>query len=299
MQKLWKQNSNLRKLFRKRSRFKKFQLSRFDHSALKSNPTIKRRKEYHQAKQCFDLSVWTENGDWYDNRVCYRCGYQGHIAVNCQSWNYETRRCYNCQIKGHIARDCSRRSNERSRANSQKVTNNPVNVKPNEQKVKEQEVQKPKVQEKKVKLSQGQKDKLRKKRKKAREYLEKILSSGSPDRSNKSADESNPSTAKSSKSNSSDTNLRSKKDRKKVTFCGDESVSLETKEPHVGDESGSSKSDKPHSGNDSGSSKPEEPVIEVKTENSGLTMDDANFPPLLNKNSKSSKDSQAWVKHFK
>ncbi|KAJ0615542.1 putative transcription factor interactor and regulator CCHC(Zn) family [Helianthus annuus] len=57
---------------------------RFDHSAQKTNPTIKRRKEYHQAKQCFDLSVWCDNGDWYDNRVCYKCGYQGHIAVNCQ-----------------------------------------------------------------------------------------------------------------------------------------------------------------------------------------------------------------------
>ncbi|KAJ0522333.1 hypothetical protein HanIR_Chr10g0481491 [Helianthus annuus] len=69
--------------------------------------------------------------------------------------------------------------------------------------------------------------------------------------------------------------------------------------PPSGDESGSSKSDKPHSGNDSGSSKPEEPVIEVKSENSDLTMDDTNFPPLLNKNSKSPKDSQAWVKLFK
>ncbi|MFS7952811.1 hypothetical protein Hanom_Chr07g00611271 [Helianthus anomalus] len=67
----------------------------------------------------------------------------------------------------------------------------------------------------------------------------------------------------------------------------------------VGDESDRSKSDKPPTGNDSGSSKPEEPCVEVKVENSSLTMDDVNFPPLLNKNSKSSKDSQAWVKLFK
>ena len=30
---------------------------RLDHSTQMSNPTIKRRKEYHQAKQCFDLSI--------------------------------------------------------------------------------------------------------------------------------------------------------------------------------------------------------------------------------------------------
>ena len=174
--------------------------------------------------------------------------------------------------------------------NSQKSAKKPVTVKPkklkvSEQNVKEQKVQEPKVQEKKVKLSQGQKDKLRKKRKKAREYLERILSSGSSVGKNKSTYESLQSTAKSNKPSSSVTNLRTteKKEKKK----------------HVGDESDRSKSDKPHSGNDSGSLKPEEPVVEVKSENSGLTMDDANFPPLLNKNSKSSKDSQAWVKLFK
>ena len=117
-----------------------------------------------------------------------------------------------------------------------------------------------------MKLSQGQKDRLRKKRKKAREYLERILSSGSPDKSNNSADETIHSTIKSSKPNSSDANLRTKEEiKKKVTFGGDESVSSETKEPHVGDESDRSKSDKPHSGNDSGSTKPKEPVVEVKT----------------------------------
>ena len=126
------------------------------------------------------------------------------------------------------------------------------------------------------------------------------MSSGSPVASNKSSDESTPSIAKSSKMNSSDTNLRTKGEiKKKVTVCGNESVSSETKEPHVGDESGSSKSDKPHSGNDSGMVKPEEPLVEVKKENSGLAMDDANFPPLLNKNSKSPKNSQAWVNLFK
>ncbi|MFS8024734.1 hypothetical protein Hanom_Chr16g01466891 [Helianthus anomalus] len=88
---------------------------------------------------------------------------------------------------------------------------------------------------------------------------------------------------------SSDTNLRTKeeKNKKKVKF------SL------PGDESDSSKSDKPPAGNDSGSSKPEEPLVEIKKENSDLTMDDANFPPLLNKNSKSPKDRQAWVNLFK
>ncbi|KAM0058586.1 putative transcription factor interactor and regulator CCHC(Zn) family [Helianthus debilis subsp. tardiflorus] len=278
---------------------------RFDHSAQEPNPTIRKRKEYHHARQCFDLSVWYENGDRHDNRVCYNCGYQGHIAVNCQRQRFESRRCYNCQIKGHIARDCPRKSSERLRVNSQKLAKKPVTVKPkvlkvSEQHVKEQKVQEPKVQEKKVKLSQGQKDKLRKKRKKAREYLEKILSSGSPDRSKKSADESIHSTTKSSKPNSSDANLRTKEEiKKKEKKVGDESDMSKSDKPPSGDESGSSKSDKPHSGNDSGSSKPEEPVIEEKSENSGLTMDDTNFPPLLNKNSKSPKDSQAWVNLFK
>ncbi|KAJ0742885.1 putative transcription factor interactor and regulator CCHC(Zn) family [Helianthus annuus] len=251
---------------------------RFDHSAQKTNPTIKRRKEYHQAKQCFDLSVWYEDGDWYDNRMCYKCGYQGHIAVNCQRQRFETRRCYNCQIQGHIARDCPRKSSERLRVNSQKMAKKPVTVKPrelrvSEQNVKEQKVQEPKVQEKKVKLSQGQKDKLRKKRKKAREYLEKILSSGSPDKSNKSADESIHSTAKSSKPNSSDTNLRTKEEIKK-------------KEKKVGDESDVPKSDKPPSGDDSDSSKSEEPQVELKSENSVPPMDDTNFPPLRTENFK-------------
>ncbi|MCG5051282.1 hypothetical protein L2164_21680 [Pectobacterium brasiliense] len=164
----------------------------------------------------------------------------------------------------------------RSRAESQSKAKKPVKVKP-----KEQKVQQPKVRETKVKLSQGQKDRLRKKRKKAREYLEKILSSGSSVGKNKSTDESLHSTAKSSKPNSSDANLRTKEEiKKKVTFSGNESVSLETKEPHVGDESDSIKSDKPHSGNDSGSSKLEEPVIEVKL-------------------SKSPKTGQAWVNLFK
>ena len=160
-----------------------------------------------------------------------------------------------------------------------------VKVKPHEQKVLKPKVQEQTIQEKKFKLSQGQKDKLRKKRKKAREYLEKILSSGSSVDKNKSSDESTPSIAKSSKTNSSDRNLRMKEEKKKKKM--------------VGDESDVSKSDKPHSGNESGVVKPEEPYIEVKVENSGLTMDDANFPPLLNKNSKSPKDRHAWVNLFK
>ncbi|KAJ0601722.1 putative transcription factor interactor and regulator CCHC(Zn) family [Helianthus annuus] len=255
-----------------------------NHSAQKLNSSDL-RKEYHQAKQCFDLSVWTKNGDRYDNRMCYSCGYHGHIAVNCRYWRYETRRCFNCNIKGHIARECPRRSNERLRANSQKSAKIPVKVKPQEQKVLKPKVQEQSTPEKKVKLSQGQKDRLRKKRKKAREYLERILSSGSPNKKIESSDESIPSAAKTSKTNSSDTNLRTEQRGKK--------------KEKVGDESDRSKSDKPSSGNDSGSLKPEELLVEVKKENSGLAMDDANFPPLLNKNSKSPKDRQAWVNLFK
>ncbi|KAJ0526796.1 putative transcription factor interactor and regulator CCHC(Zn) family [Helianthus annuus] len=241
---------------------------RFDHSAQMPNQGYKKRNDYHKATQCYDLSVWYENGiryereKRYDNRVCYSCGYQGHIAVNCQRWNYETRRCFNCNIRGHIARDCPRRSMGRSRAESQRMAKKPVNVKPKGQKVQEPKVQEQKVQETKVKLSQGQKDRLRKKRKKAREYLERILSSGSPDKSNNSADETIHSTTESSKPNSSDANLRTKKDEKKV---GDESDMSKSDKPPSGDESDRSKSDKPHSGNDSGSTKPEEPVVEVKT----------------------------------
>ncbi|KAJ0693654.1 putative transcription factor interactor and regulator CCHC(Zn) family [Helianthus annuus] len=162
----------------------KMVVCRTNHSAKASKPA-NLRNEYHQAKQCYDLNIWYNGGNWYDNRVCYSCGYQGHIAVNCQYWNYETRRCYNCNIKGHIARDCSRRSHERLRANSQKMAKEkPVVVKPKElkvsgQNVREQKVKESKVHETKMKLSQGQKDRLRKKRKKAREYLERILSSGS------------------------------------------------------------------------------------------------------------------------
>ncbi|MFS7910519.1 putative transcription factor interactor and regulator CCHC(Zn) family [Helianthus anomalus] len=278
------QQKKLQKIKNENSKIVGNKWCRSDHSASKPNPA-NLRKEYNQAKQCYDLSVWTKNGDRYDNRVCYSCGYHGHIAVNCQYWSYETRRCFNCNIKGHIARDCPRKSNERLRVNSQKMAKIPVKVKPQEQKVLKPKVQEQSTQEKKVKLSQGQKDRLRKKRKKAREYLDKILSSGSPDRKNKSSDESTSSAAKSSKMNSSDTNLRTKKEEKKKKM--------------VGDESDRSKSDKSPAGNDSGSSKPEEPLVEVKKENSGLMMDDENFPPLLNKNSKSPKDHQAWVNLFK
>ncbi|MFS7951728.1 putative transcription factor interactor and regulator CCHC(Zn) family [Helianthus anomalus] len=85
-----------------------------DHSAQKPNQISRRRwnenspktnhfndkklrnDQYYKSNQCYDLSVWVEDGEWYDNIVCYRCGYQGHITVNCQSWSFETRRCYNC-----------------------------------------------------------------------------------------------------------------------------------------------------------------------------------------------------------
>ncbi|KAJ0842704.1 putative transcription factor interactor and regulator CCHC(Zn) family [Helianthus annuus] len=278
------QKQILQKIKNENSKFVGNKWCRSDHSAKASNPA-NMRKEYHQAKQCYDLNVWNNGGNWYTNRMCYSCGYHGHIAVNCQYWSYETRRCFNCNIKGHIARDCPRKSSERLRVNSQKTAKIPVKVKPQEQKVLKPKVPKQSTLEKKVKLSQGQKDRLRKKRKKAREYLEKILSSDSQNRKSKSSDESISSIAKSSKTDSSDTNLRTKEEKKK--------------KGKVGDESDRSKSDKPPSGNDSGSLKPEEPLVEVKKENSGLAMDDANFPPLLNKNSKSPKDRQAWVNLFK
>ncbi|KAJ0846898.1 putative transcription factor interactor and regulator CCHC(Zn) family [Helianthus annuus] len=285
-------NQKLQKIKNQNSKIVGNEWCRFDHSASKPNPVFRKRDEYHRAKQCYDLSIWSESGEWYDNRVCYTCGVIGHVAVNCQSWSYEMRRCLNCQIKGHIARDCPMRSKERSRAKSQKMVKKPVKEKPKEQKVPET----------KVKLSQGQKDRLRKKRKKAREYLEKILSSDTTGKADKSSDKSScsPKNDQSSKTDSSDTNLRTKgvlkKEKvvnqkinktKKVKFSlpGDEFVSQETKEPC--------------SGNESGSPKPEEPFVEVKIENSGLTMDDAIFPPLLNKNSKSPKDCQAWVNLFK
>ncbi|KAJ0808970.1 putative transcription factor interactor and regulator CCHC(Zn) family [Helianthus annuus] len=112
---------------------------RFDHSAQSSNQGYKRRNDYHKAKQCHYLSVWFESGDWYDNRMCYKCGFRGHIAVNCQSQNFETRRCYECKIIGYIARDCPMRSKGRSRAESHGKMKKSVNVKekPKEQKVKE------------------------------------------------------------------------------------------------------------------------------------------------------------------
>ena len=105
--------------------------------------------------------------------------------------------------------------------------------------------------------------------------------------------------AKSSKTNSSDTNLRTKEEKKKKKMVDDESDVSKSDKPPSGNESDRSKSDKPPAGNDSGSLKPEELLVEVKKENSGLAMDDANFPPLLNKNSKSPKDRQAWVNLFK
>ncbi|MFS8024735.1 putative transcription factor interactor and regulator CCHC(Zn) family [Helianthus anomalus] len=161
-------NEKLQKVKNENSKIVGNKWCRLDHSAKASNPASL-KKEYHQAKQCYDLSIWCEKGgNWFDNRMCYSCGYHGHIAVNCQYGSYETRRCYNCNIKGHIARDCPRRSNDRLRANSQKMAKKkPVVVKPKElkasgQNVKEQKVKEPKVQETKVKLSQGQKDRLRK-----------------------------------------------------------------------------------------------------------------------------------------
>ncbi|MFS8019726.1 putative nucleotidyltransferase, Hydrolase [Helianthus anomalus] len=50
--------------------------------------------------------------------MCYKCGFQGHIAVNCRSQSLETRRCYNCQIKAHVARDGTVRSKGILRAES-------------------------------------------------------------------------------------------------------------------------------------------------------------------------------------
>ncbi|MFS7962173.1 putative transcription factor interactor and regulator CCHC(Zn) family [Helianthus anomalus] len=92
---------------------------RFDHSAQESNQAYRRRRDdYYTSNQCYDLSVWFERKEWYDNRVCYNCGFEGHIAVNCQSKRFETRKCYNCQIKGHVARDYPMNSKRRSRVES-------------------------------------------------------------------------------------------------------------------------------------------------------------------------------------
>ncbi|MFS7977452.1 putative transcription factor interactor and regulator CCHC(Zn) family [Helianthus anomalus] len=75
-----------------------------------------RNDQYYKLNQCYDLNVWINEGEWYDNRVCYNCGFQGHIALDCQKKNFEMRRCFECNIKGHIARDCPMRSNGRSMA---------------------------------------------------------------------------------------------------------------------------------------------------------------------------------------
>ncbi|MFS8017336.1 hypothetical protein Hanom_Chr15g01379151 [Helianthus anomalus] len=171
------------------------------------------------------------------------------------------------------------RSKGRSRAESQKMARKPAKV---DEKPKEQ-----KVQEQKVKISQGQKDRLRKKRKKAREYLERIIFSDTTGKSDKSSDKPScsPKNDKSSKTSSSDTNLRTNEILKEKKVVGDESDSL--------------KSDKPPSGDDSGSSKPEEPLVDVKSGDSGLTMNDENFPSLSKGILKTPKDRQAWVKLFK
>ncbi|KAJ0498132.1 hypothetical protein HanHA89_Chr13g0518991 [Helianthus annuus] len=129
-----------------------------------------------------------------------------------------------------------RRSRDESHGKMKKSVK--VEEKPKEQKKKEQ----------KVKLSQGQKDRLRKKRKKAREYLERILSSDTTRKSDNSSDKlfCSPKNDQPSKTNSSNTNLRTeervKKEKvvnqkinksKKVRFSlpGDEFDSSKSKEP--------------------------------------------------------------------
>ncbi|MFS7986277.1 hypothetical protein Hanom_Chr11g01008411 [Helianthus anomalus] len=172
------------------------------------------------------------------------------------------------------------RSNEKSRAESQKRAMKSVKVKekPKELKVSEQKVKEKKVQKQKVKLSQGQKERLRKKRKKAREYLERILSSDTTSKTEKSYDKSScsPKNDKSSKTNSSDANLRTEWSVKKGKVPGNDLDSSKSKEPCSGDDSDSSKS--------------EEPPVELKSENSVPTMDDINFPPLRAENYKQKVD---------
>ncbi|MFS7987721.1 putative transcription factor interactor and regulator CCHC(Zn) family [Helianthus anomalus] len=69
---------------------------------------------------CYDLSGSSEIEDWCDNRVCYNCGKDGHISVNCLRKRFNTRRCYNFQIKGHVAKDCPMRSKKESLDKSHK-----------------------------------------------------------------------------------------------------------------------------------------------------------------------------------
>ncbi|XP_021986189.1 uncharacterized protein LOC110882490 [Helianthus annuus] len=184
---------------------------RFGHSAQKSNQVYRRSwsDDYYTSNQCYDLSVWSEREEWYDNRVCYSCEEIGHIVVNCLRKKFVSRRCYNCQIKGHVARDCPVRSKRESLDKPHKK----------EKKKVDKAGEKPK--ERKRKLPQGHKDKFRNKRKKVREYLDKILSSDTAVDSDECSDESfcspksDQSTKmktersdQSSKTNSSDTNLR-------------------------------------------------------------------------------------------
>ncbi|MFS7976715.1 putative transcription factor interactor and regulator CCHC(Zn) family [Helianthus anomalus] len=166
----------------------------FGHSAQKSNQDYRRSwsDDYYTSNQCYDLSVWSDREDWCDNRVCYNCENKGHIVINCRRKRFETRRCYDCQIKCHTARVCPMRSNRISLDKSHKKDKKDENAREN-----------PK--ERIVKLSKRQRNKLRKKRKRVREYLEKILSSGTAVESDNNSNESfsSPKKDQSSKTNCS------------------------------------------------------------------------------------------------
>ena len=45
--------------------------------------------------------------------MCYRCGEQGHVALNCVS-RAEMRSCFTCGAKGHLSHECAQISNNRS-----------------------------------------------------------------------------------------------------------------------------------------------------------------------------------------
>ena len=62
-------NEKLQKVKNENSKIVGNKWCRSDHSAQKPNPA-NMRKEYHQARQCYDLSVWCKGGIRYDNRVC-------------------------------------------------------------------------------------------------------------------------------------------------------------------------------------------------------------------------------------
>ena len=87
-----------------------------------------------------------------DKRAYFKCGKVGHIATYCLQPKHEKRvfvdqrRCFRCNMKGHVVRDCPSKSKENPKESTPHLT----------------------TREPRRKLSKGQKDKLRQKRKKER-----------------------------------------------------------------------------------------------------------------------------------